>query len=89
MFSSSGNGDIAYCDVQGELGMISVASEAGVVGQRDEVVQEDSLDVDLPRALQESDGDDDEDNENVISLEKLKRETLGAEESESEARSGK
>lgn len=68
--------------------MISVVANevGGVVQMRDEVVQEESLDIELPAALQES---DDEDNENVISLEKLKRETLGAEESESEARSGK
>lgn len=32
---------------------------------------------------------DDEDDENVISLEKLKRETLGLEEAESDLRSGK
>lgn len=67
--------------------MISVVgNEVGAVVQmRDEVVQEESLDIELPAVLQES---DDEDNENVISLEKLKRETLGLEESESEARSG-
>lgn len=85
IFSNKGNGDIAYCDVQGELGMVVVngvnnakCSSAGV--------QEDSVDFNFHKDVDES---EDEDNENVISLEKLKRETLGPEESESEIRSSK
>lgn len=93
-FSLLGNGDIAYCDVQGELGMITVANVTNnVVVQRNAaVVQEESLDLDLPNELfheSVNNDDDDDDGENVISLEKLKRETLGLEENESEARSGK
>lgn len=86
-----GNGEIAYCDVQGELGMLVVNKTPNVVS-RDEIVEEDenSLHLELQKeVVHASSDDDDEDNENAISLEKLKRETLGPEESESELRSSK
>lgn len=67
--------------------MVTVSNVANVMVQKDEIVQEESLDLDLPKVVQEE--FDDEDDENVISLEKLKRETLGIEESDSEAPSGK
>lgn len=91
-----GNGDIAYCDVQGELGMVTVTKVIStgndivqVQRSEDVVVDEESLDIQLRKEEHEVVESDDEDGENVVSLEKLKRETLGAQDNESELRSCK
>lgn len=90
-----GNGDIAYCDVQGELGMVTVMKMTATRGDivqvqsSENIVDEDSLDVELRREVHEMVESEDEDGENVVSLEKLKRETLGVEDNESEIRSCK
>lgn len=67
--------------------MISVAKTTSLVPKTEmKIVEEESLDLELPKQIHESDDDDDE---NVISLEKLKRDTLGLVESGSEAPSSK
>ncbi|XP_063907743.1 WD repeat and HMG-box DNA-binding protein 1-like [Zophobas morio] len=75
MWNPSGNGQIVYTDVEGQLGLASGCTE--VKSTDDDVFTEHALDF----------GDiqiesDDDDNENAISVEKLKKEVMGEPEPE-------
>ncbi|XP_018571784.1 WD repeat and HMG-box DNA-binding protein 1 [Anoplophora glabripennis] len=81
MWNPKGNGEIVYTDIEGQLGRISNAVKIDSVLEIEPVPIEDgacSEDVDFEEVM----FDDDEDNENAISVEKLKRECLGSPESE-------
>lgn len=74
----AGNGEIAFSDVSGEMGIIkNFINEANL---DDDSSDEADNHVDFGNI--EIKSDDDEENENAVSLEKLKREVMGEEEPE-------
>lgn len=83
MFGNSGNGELVYTDVEGQLGIIKDCIEQNnshEKGEQMEGVENGfSEDVDFGDVQFE---DDDEDNENAISVEKLKKEIMGETEPE-------
>ncbi|PSN43420.1 WD repeat and HMG-box DNA-binding protein 1 [Blattella germanica] len=64
-WNPSGNGEMAFCDIMGQLGTV-----VGCVSS----LHEKSMTVDEMIQLNPLDDEDDEDNENAISLEKIKAE---------------
>ncbi|KAJ8931898.1 hypothetical protein NQ314_015167 [Rhamnusium bicolor] len=81
-FLFKGNGQIVYTDVEGQLGIISGAvknssQEVDSEPMEDGVCPE--YDVDFGNVQFE---DDDEDNENAVSVEKLKKQYMGSPEPE-------
>ncbi|KAK4875420.1 hypothetical protein RN001_011842 [Aquatica leii] len=81
-WNPSGNGEIAFCDVQGQLGVVinclkpSIENKVSKEVKCGEIEDPITNEVDFG-GIQFDDDDDDEDNENVISLEKLKNEVMG------------
>ena len=74
----AGNGEIAFSDVSGEMGIMkNCINEAKLNSDFSE-----DADNDVDFGDIEITNDDDDDNENAVSLEKLKREVMGDEEPE-------
>lgn len=71
LFSILGNGEIVYTDVEGQLGVITDAVQVETNETESEAVDA-FRDVDFGNVQL-----DDDDNENAISVEKLKRDVLG------------
>lgn len=71
-----------YCDVQGQMGLAVNCNETYDQQPQENDIQED---IDLIKPPIES---EDEDDENVISLEKIKRDVIGSDDNGSETRSG-
>ncbi|XP_021932631.1 WD repeat and HMG-box DNA-binding protein 1 isoform X1 [Zootermopsis nevadensis] len=72
-WNPGGNGEIAYCDVMGQLGTIEDCIPSASQ-DNSSVTQEKTMTVDDMIHLNPIDDDDDDDNENVISLDKIKAE---------------
>lgn len=71
-----------YTDIEGQLGKISNSIKAdSISGIESEITGDDLLPEEADFEEVKFD-DDDEDNENAVSVEKLKRECLGSPESE-------
>ncbi|XP_071453282.1 WD repeat and HMG-box DNA-binding protein 1 [Hetaerina americana] len=82
-WNPSGNGEIAFCDSQGQLGLFE-----GCIPQTQDNSKANDFDIPVANGIKENDNvydnldslsnimdeDDDEDDENVISLEKIKAE---------------
>lgn len=73
------NGELAFCDNDGQLSAITVTAESGGNFLADEAVEDAN---DFYGTLEFHDNASDDDNENCVSLDKLKNETLKKEESD-------
>lgn len=81
----TGNGEIVYCDVNGQMGLVINCNKTENQ-EANEDINDDVMDeLDFKKTAEESEDDDDE---NVISLEKIKRDVIGVGETGSESRSG-
>ncbi|KAF5308706.1 hypothetical protein FQR65_LT06067 [Abscondita terminalis] len=81
-----GNGEIALCDVQGQLGIVVNCTKELIKNETNIKTNDEVMDFQGGNEVYFDEiefEDEDDDNENVISLEKLKKEVLGGE-SESE-----
>ncbi|KAK5644872.1 hypothetical protein RI129_006172 [Pyrocoelia pectoralis] len=87
-WNPKGNGEIAFCDVQGQLGIITnclkPTMNVGAENSKVETVINEDFTNEVDFGDLQFEEDDDEDNENAVSLEKLKKEVMGGD-SESEA----
>lgn len=79
MYFLIGNGEIVYTDIEGQLGKISnsIETDSEIVLEPEDGVFSENVDLEGVKF-----DDDDEDDENAISVEKLKRECLGSPELE-------
>ncbi|XP_060519101.1 WD repeat and HMG-box DNA-binding protein 1 [Cylas formicarius] len=80
MWNPKNNGEIVYTDVEGQLGIMSkcLLSEESTISK---VVDEDGF-MENEVNFEDVQFEDDEDNDNVVSVEKLKQQYLGSPESE-------
>ncbi|GJQ71634.1 hypothetical protein Trydic_g11333 [Trypoxylus dichotomus] len=72
-----GNGEIAYCDIQGQLGIITNCISTLQISSAINETTDENAEVDFGDIQFED--DDDDDGENVVSLEKLKSSVMGIE----------
>ncbi|XP_017778224.1 PREDICTED: WD repeat and HMG-box DNA-binding protein 1 isoform X2 [Nicrophorus vespilloides] len=92
-WNPKGNGELAFADAQGNVGMATNCTETGADEDDGDIPDEEgaieeqnyeSENIDFGDVQIEAE-DDDEDNENAVSLEKLKKEIMGPLEPELEA----
>lgn len=76
VWNPKGNGEIAYCDVQGQLGIALNCNQNEDIDEPEGAIEE-QLDGEIDLGDVGIIDDDDEDNENAVSLEKLKKEIMG------------
>lgn len=74
-----GNGELAYCDVEGQLGVIINCVALSAENPVNDFFEDECFEeADDKISLYKGDEDeDDEDNENAISIEKLKKDIMG------------